>query len=359
MSRSSVVVLLLACFILSVIVGVVQAAGCTPDPNTQMCIASDKTTYSPGQYIIVTVEVSGRASSTATSETYPIAALLSSPNCSAFSAGVGCTATALGSITVTVEPGILGTFSGTGTFKLPSNMTAGYYLLMVFYYKSGDYHTGADTAITITAPTPVTETPSSCDIYATRFSPYQMCIGTDKATYISGEIISFDVESIGFPVCSSSSSTSTSPICNYDVIVQAVPPQCPNCVVASGIVTTFENTTSPNSESGQGADIASNIWEGNSTLTIPPNTPPGLYAVEVFPINTNANVMLASTQITITSASVAETPSVLGLLLPALLVGIYVMKSKNQHTHDFDGTEFSTVMTPLRVPQEMDSILTT
>lgn len=129
MSRSNVIVLLLACALLSTMVGVVHADGCSLDPNIKhWCVFADKTTYAAGQSISVTVQVFGEFLGGVTGEGFQIYTALAA-NCSPDSAAA-CTGTQLGFVLVTVQDNVIGTWKNTETFKLPSTMTAGDYLLV-------------------------------------------------------------------------------------------------------------------------------------------------------------------------------------------------------------------------------------
>jgi len=143
MSRSNAIVLLV-CFLLStVMTGTVHATGCTPVPTgTQMCIATDKTTYTPGENIIFTVEVTAKDSPTSTA-TYPIL-LVPSPIVP------GTTTTTYTSVTVHYAGGTI--WTGSGSLTIPTNATLGDYVVQVLYYKNGSCcSVGGATYITVTS----------------------------------------------------------------------------------------------------------------------------------------------------------------------------------------------------------------
>jgi len=74
--------------------------------------------------------------------------------------------------------------------------------------------------------------------------------------------------------------------------------------------------------------IAAEVWSGSVAIRLPDSAKAGNYEVEVFG---PAWAPYAGTEITIASQTpIAETPSVLGLLLAAFLAGIYVLKRKKR-----------------------------
>ncbi len=140
MSKSNAIVLLLACFLLSTMIGVVHA-GCTPNPDTGVCITTDKTTYSPGENVIATVTIAPRLGYPGLSvEILPVP---ESPGC-----GVYCFI-AIGFVSL----------SGVGVtvpLKLPENTTAGHYDVEVFF----QWTPLAAVGIIVTGQTPVPESPA-------------------------------------------------------------------------------------------------------------------------------------------------------------------------------------------------------
>ena len=147
MSRPTAIVLLLAWFLLSIMIGAVHAAGCTPDLDTGICMTTDKTSYNPGEAVTVTVEVNvppDTPSVIASIAVFPVP----SP------CGLSC-AIAWGS--ATLYPAAAGVWSGTVAIRLPDSAKAGNYEVEVFGPTWAPY---AGTEITIASQTPIPETPS-------------------------------------------------------------------------------------------------------------------------------------------------------------------------------------------------------
>ena len=126
MGKSNGIVLLLACILFSTAIGgVAHAAGCTPTPETQMCITTDKTTYNPGEAVIATVEEilpPNTSEVTASVEIFPVP-----PPCNYVY--LSC---AIAWATITLHPGPAGVWSGAVTIRLPDNVTVGHYEVVVF-----------------------------------------------------------------------------------------------------------------------------------------------------------------------------------------------------------------------------------
>jgi len=156
MSRPTAIILLLAWFLLSIMIGTVHAAGCTPDLDTGICMTTDKTSYHPGEAVTVTVEVSvppDTPSVIASIAVFPVPS----------SCGLSC-AIAWGS--ATLYPVAAGVWSGTVAIRLPDSAKAGNYEVEVFGPAWAPY---AGAEITITSQTPVPETPSALGILLPAF----------------------------------------------------------------------------------------------------------------------------------------------------------------------------------------------
>lgn len=118
MSRSNVIVLLLACILLSTGVGAVHATGCTPDPDTGICISTDKITYSPGDTVLVTINALTRVVGNGITLTIGIVPVGGTPLYSDIaSASVSLNSYYLGGPVDT----------GYGYLELPTNTAAGHY----------------------------------------------------------------------------------------------------------------------------------------------------------------------------------------------------------------------------------------
>ena len=141
MSKPKGMLLLSACFLLLTIMGVVHAAGCTPSPGTSICITTNKTTYSPGDTVHVTVTV--RAPLTgATSITVEIVPV---------SGGSVFVPTVMGNVSVS---------GGTVALTLPASITPGHYDVGVLVVEGMTFTLDPFVGIAVTNPTPVPETPS-------------------------------------------------------------------------------------------------------------------------------------------------------------------------------------------------------
>jgi hypothetical protein len=140
------IVLLLVCFLLSTIIGVVHAAGCTPDPDTGICISTDKTTYSPGDTVLLTINALARVVGSGITLLVGIVPVGGTPFYSDIaSASVSLNSYYLGGPVDT----------GYGNLELPTNTTAGHYdVEIVFPCQCGS------VGIAVTSQTPVPETPS-------------------------------------------------------------------------------------------------------------------------------------------------------------------------------------------------------
>jgi hypothetical protein len=121
--------------------GVVQAAGCTPSPQTPICITTDKTTYSPGDTVHVTVTV--RA-----------------PFTGATSISVEIVPVYGGSVFVPTVAGTVSVSGGTVALTLPNSITAGLYDVGVLVFQGDAFTLNPVVGITVTNPTPVPESPS-------------------------------------------------------------------------------------------------------------------------------------------------------------------------------------------------------
>ena len=144
MSKSEGIVLLLASVLLSVVLaGVVHAAGCTPGLETHICITTDKTTYKAGEAVIATVEEDvppNTPNVTASIELFPMP-----PPCNYIY--LSC-ATASGN--VTLYPGPAGVWRGTVAIRLPDELTAGNYDVVVFSTLPAGWTQEVSAGITVT-----------------------------------------------------------------------------------------------------------------------------------------------------------------------------------------------------------------
>jgi len=126
MGKSKGIVVLLAWVLLSTVIGgIAHGAGCAPTPETQICITTDKTTYSPGEAVIATVEenVPPNTSTVSVSlQIFPVP-----PPCNYVY--LSC---ATASATVTLHPGPAGVWRGTAAIRLPDNIIAGSYEVVAF-----------------------------------------------------------------------------------------------------------------------------------------------------------------------------------------------------------------------------------
>jgi hypothetical protein len=125
--------------------GVVQAAACTPSPQTPICITTDKTTYSPGEAVHVTVTVRGPLNGTTSISVEVVPA----------SGGSVFVPTASGTVSVGK-----GTVVGTVALILPNSITPGHYTVGVLVVEEDVFTLDPVVGITVTNPTPVPETPS-------------------------------------------------------------------------------------------------------------------------------------------------------------------------------------------------------
>lgn len=69
---------------------------------------------------------------------------------------------------------------------------------------------------------------------------------------------------------------------------------------------------------------------GTVALTLPNGTTPGNYDAGILVVEGMTFTLDPFVGITVTNPTVPESPSVLGLLLPALLVGVYVLRRKKR-----------------------------
>jgi hypothetical protein len=141
MSRSNAIVLLLACFLLSTIIGVVHAAGCTPSPQTPICITTDKTTYNPGDtvHVTVTVRVPLTGATSISVEIVPV------------SGGSVFAPTVMGTVSVS---------GGTVALTLPDSITPGHYDVGILVVEGMTFTLDPLVGIVVTNSTPVPESPS-------------------------------------------------------------------------------------------------------------------------------------------------------------------------------------------------------
>ena len=151
-----------------------------------------------------------------------------------------------------------------------------------------------------------------------------VCIGIDKTAYTTGDTIHFTVEAIMI------GRNATLP---YTVIVM---------MTTHGTGTPADmNVTYTAYEYVNLTFVSNAFWVGHGTLTIPTSATAGaswLYGYVIYyllqvlepdtttPSPTPSYIVVAEAEFTVTAQPVAETPSVMALLLPALLVGIYVSK---------------------------------
>lgn len=121
--------------------GVVQAAGCTPSPQTPICITTDKTTYSPGDtvHVTVTVRVPLTGATSISVEIVPVYG---------------------GSVFVPTVAGTVSLSGGAVGLTLPHSITAGSYDVGVLVVEEDVFTLDPVVGITVTNPTPVPETPS-------------------------------------------------------------------------------------------------------------------------------------------------------------------------------------------------------
>jgi hypothetical protein len=168
MSRSNaIVLLLLACALLSTTVGIVHAEAC--DSATSICLSTDKVIYSPGDSVYVTVRLPTEGSD-CYNNGYPY--------CSSdiWSVQVEMVPVPWGPATFpleveTVSLSMDNNWVSTASFGLATNMTAGHYDIGVVAYSvtidgykqftspiSGTLNPVVD--ITVTNTTPVPESPS-------------------------------------------------------------------------------------------------------------------------------------------------------------------------------------------------------
>ena len=125
------------------VIGVVHAAGCTPNLETHICVSTNKTTYNPGEAVIATVEETvppDTPNVTASILIYPVP-----PPCNYLY--LSC-ATAAGN--VTLHPGPAEVWSGTVAVKLSDHVTAGNYEVTVFGTLPHGWATSAAAGITVT-----------------------------------------------------------------------------------------------------------------------------------------------------------------------------------------------------------------
>jgi hypothetical protein len=137
MSESKGVLLLSACFILLLtIMGLAYAQ------ESPISITTDKTTYSPGGTVYVTVTVTGNGESGAAGITVEIVPVPSP-----------------GPLFPTVE-GTVPVNGGTIALTLPNNAAPGHYDVGVLVTENGAFTLDPIVGITVTKPTPVPESPS-------------------------------------------------------------------------------------------------------------------------------------------------------------------------------------------------------
>ena len=141
MSRSNAIILLSSFLIPLAIIGVVQAAGCTLSPQTPICITTDKTTYSPGDIVHVTVTVNA-------------------PITGATNISVEIVPVYGGSVFVPTVAGTVPVSGGTLTLTLPNSITAGHYDVGVLVFQGDAFTLNPVDGITVTNPTPVPESSS-------------------------------------------------------------------------------------------------------------------------------------------------------------------------------------------------------
>lgn len=139
-----------------------------------------------------------------------------------------------------------------------------------------------------------------------------ICVTTDKTTYNPGEAVTVTVD-VAVPP--------NIPSVTASIAIFPLPPSpCGlSCATAWGNVTLV----------GSGTEV----WSGTVAIRLPDHVTAGNYEVQVFGPQW---APYASTEIAVTGQTpVPETQSVLGLLLPALLVGIYILgRKKNSENLD-------------------------
>ncbi len=140
MCRPNSIVVLLACFLLLTVIGVVQAAGCTPSPQTPICITTDKTTYNPGGTVqaTVTVRVPLTGATSITVEIVPVSG---------------------GSVFVPTVSGSVSLSGGTVALTLPGSITPGHYWVGTLVVENDTFTLDPVVGITVTNTT-VPETAS-------------------------------------------------------------------------------------------------------------------------------------------------------------------------------------------------------
>jgi len=142
MSRPKAFLLLMIYILaLAVLCGVVHATGCTPDVETHICITTDKTTYNPGETVIVNVEETvptNTSNVTGSIDIFPV------PSCNYIY--LSC-ATASGSIIL--YPVAAGVWRGTATMRLPGGVAAGNYEVEVFGVLPPGWARNAGIGITV------------------------------------------------------------------------------------------------------------------------------------------------------------------------------------------------------------------
>ena len=132
-----------------------------------------------------------------------------------------------------------------------------------------------------------------------------ICAVVDKSSYTAGQTVTIIVEQmhVGTPADTMS----------YGIILTTPELACINCPVEYGSITlTYEHGT---------------IWAGTTTMVLPSTLNPGNY--ELYVVGMGNSVYAGPIQVAVTGqAPVPEAPSALLLLIPALLVGIYVLRRK-------------------------------
>ncbi len=135
MSRFKGIFLLLACVLLLTIMGLAHAQG------SSITVTTDKTTYSPGDTVRVTVTVTGPITGPGlTVEIVPVP----------MSSGL-----------FPVAAGTLSVSGGTLALTLPNSTTPGHYDVGVVAEEGGTFTLDPAVGVTVTKLTPVPETPSA------------------------------------------------------------------------------------------------------------------------------------------------------------------------------------------------------